>query len=84
MIKTTVGIEGMACQMCEAHINETIRKAFPVKKVNSSHKKKEAVILSEEALDEQAIRDAIAPTGYEVTSVQSETYVKKGLFSFGK
>lgn len=84
MIKTTVGIDGMACEMCEAHINDAIRKAFPVKKVNSSHKKKETVILSEEELSEQAIRDVIAPTGYEVLSVKSEPYVKKGFFSFGK
>ena len=33
MIKTTVKIDGMACSMCEAHINDAIRKAFPVKKV---------------------------------------------------
>ena len=26
MIQTTIGIEGMACEMCEAHINDVIRK----------------------------------------------------------
>ena len=29
MIKTVVKIEGMACGMCEAHINDTIRKLYP-------------------------------------------------------
>ena len=28
MVKITVGIEGMACDMCEAHINEAVRNAF--------------------------------------------------------
>lgn len=40
MLKITVSIEGMACGMCEAHINDTIRNAFQVKKVASSHTKK--------------------------------------------
>ena len=28
MVKITVGVEGMACGMCEAHINEAVRNAF--------------------------------------------------------
>ena len=47
MVKITVGIDGMACGMCEAHINEAVRNAFPVKKVTSSHTKKETVILTD-------------------------------------
>lgn len=39
MIQTTVKVSGMACSMCEAHINDTIRTAFPVEKVSSSHSK---------------------------------------------
>ena len=46
MVKITVGIDGMACEMCEAHINETVRNAFPVKKVTSSHTRNETVILA--------------------------------------
>ena len=49
MVKITVGIDGMACEMCEAHINETVRNAFPVKKVTSSHTRNETVILAERA-----------------------------------
>ena len=54
MIRTTVKVSGMACSMCEAHINDTIRTAFPVEKVSSSHSKGETVILSQEPLDENA------------------------------
>ena len=48
MVKTTLQINGMACGMCESHVNEAIRNAFKVKKVNSSHSKNETVIISEE------------------------------------
>ena len=39
MIKTTLEVKGMACGMCENHVNEAIRNAFKVKKVTSSHTK---------------------------------------------
>ena len=42
MYKTTLKIDGMMCGMCESHINDTIRKAVPVKKVSSSHTRGEA------------------------------------------
>ena len=60
MIQTTVKISGMACSMCEAHINDTIRRTFSVEKVSSSHTKGKTVILSRELLDEAALRAAIA------------------------
>jgi copper chaperone CopZ len=78
MIKTTLRIDGMMCGMCEAHVNDAIRARFNVKKVTSSHAKGECVILSEEALDETALRAAIAGTGYELKSLNSEEYKKKG------
>ena len=55
MVKTTLQINGMACGMCESHVNEAIRNAFKVKKVNSSHSKNETVIISEEELPELTI-----------------------------
>ena len=69
MVKTTIGIEGMACGMCEAHVNDIIRAKFRVKKVTSSRKKRESVVISEEPLDENALKQAITETGYTVTSV---------------
>ena len=69
MVKTVIGIEGMACGMCEAHINDIIRAKFRVKKVTSSRKKRESVVLSEEPLDENALKQAIEETGYTVTSI---------------
>ena len=73
-------VEGMQCGMCEAHVNDAVRRAFPVKKVTSSHTKGQTVILSEQPIGEQALRDVIGQTGYEVTSFSSEPYEKRGLF----
>ena len=85
MVKITVGIEGMACGMCEAHINEAIRNAFQVKKVTSSHSKKQTVILAEKGIPEQELKNVVAKAGYDAVSVSSELYEKKGLFGrFGR
>ena len=81
MVKTTLKIDGMMCGMCESHVNDAIRNAFPVKKVTSSHSKGETVIISEEALSEDKIREVMQPTGYELNDITSEPYEKKGLFS---
>ena len=84
MIQYTVDVEGMACSMCEAHVNDAVRKAFSVKKVTSSHSKGQTQILSEKELDEEALRQAISATGYRVLAICSQPYEKKGPFSFGK
>ena len=50
MVKMIVGIEGMMCGMCEAHVNDAIRNNFKVKKVQASSKEKNAVIITEEEI----------------------------------
>ena len=80
MNKITVKIDGMMCGMCESHVNDAIRQAFPVKKVTSSHTKGETVILTEEPIDEADLLAAIDATGYRVLSMENEPYEKKGLF----
>lgn len=81
MIKFIVGVEGMACGMCEAHINEAVRNAFSVKKVTSSHVKKQTIIIAEQEIDKQKLKDVITKAGYEMISMEQEAYEKKGLFS---
>lgn len=84
MYQITVKVDGMMCGMCETHVNEAVRKAFPVKKVTSSHAKGQTVILTETDIGEEALREAIGKTGYEVLGVSKAPYEKKGLFHFGK
>lgn len=84
MVKTTLEVDGMACGMCEAHVNDAIRKAFAVKKVTSSHAKGRTEIVSEQPLEEEKLRAAIEATGYRVMAVRSEPYEKKGFSLFRK
>lgn len=81
MNKITVKIDGMMCGMCEAHICDTIRNAFPgAKKVSASRKSGEAAFLYDGAVAEETLKKAIADTGYTFVSVSSEEYKKRGLF----
>ena len=61
MYQITLKIDGMACGMCESHVNDAIRAKFPVKKVTSSHSKGESVILTEQEIGEDALRGVIEP-----------------------
>lgn len=84
MKKTTLKIDGMMCGHCEAHVNDTIRNAFPVRKVTSSHAKGETVIISENALDETKLKEVIGTTGYTLLGIEAEDYTPTGLFSHFK
>lgn len=77
MYKLTLTIDGMACSMCESHVNDAIRRAFSVSKVTSSHKKNLTEIICDNPLDESALHKAIEATGYKVLSVSCELYEKK-------
>ena len=77
--------KGMMCGMCESHINDCIRNKFKVSKVSSSHKKGEAVIISDASLDEEQLRMVIGDTGYTVGDITEKPYEKKkGMFGWFK
>ena len=80
MYKTVVKVDGMMCGMCESHVNEAVRKAVPLKKVTSSHGKGITEIISEDKIDEEAVKKAIDDTGYKVLSI--ETHMKKRSFHY--
>lgn len=72
MVKIILDVEGMACPMCEAHVNEAIRNAFSVKTVTSSHEKKRTEIIADGALDEEKLKKTVEATGYQVRAVSTE------------
>lgn len=84
MVKTVLKIDGMMCGMCEAHMNDLIRKNFKVKKVTSSAKDGETVIISDAELDIPWAKKQVKDIGYEMVDYTSEPYEKKGLFHFGR
>lgn len=78
MLKITMEIDGMMCGMCESHINDAIRRELKVKKVTSSHTKRQTVILTEKPLDEDKLRKVIDETGYKVMSIETAEEEKRG------
>ena len=81
MRKYTVGVDGMMCGMCEAHVSDAVRRAVPsAKKVSSSRSKKQTTFLTEEPVDEDALRSAIDATGYTCLEIRQEPWKKRGLF----
>lgn len=82
MVTTVIKIDGMACAMCEAHVQDTIRQHFAVKKVKASHTKGRAEVWSEQPLSESELRAALDPTGYRVLSVQVAERERRRGFSF--
>lgn len=81
MYKTVVGVDGMMCSMCEAHVSEVVKKTFPqAKSVKSNRRTKQTVILSETPLEEGPVRRAIDAAGYETLTFCCAPYEKKGCF----
>ncbi len=84
MIKTTLQIDGMMCGMCEAHVQETIRKSCPAaKKVSASHGRGEATFHTETPLaaaETENLQAALAGLGYRVLAVTAEPVEKKKPF----
>ncbi len=79
--RIVVKVEGMRCSMCEAHVNDAIRKVPGVKRVKASVSKGEAHIIASSDIDLTALKDAIAKEGYGVGELISEPYQKKGFFA---
>ncbi len=80
MLKVTLKIDGMMCGMCEAHVNDVVRKIVNPKSVKSSAAKNETVIICENKIDEEALKKGIKETGYKVLSISTEEYIKENFF----
>ena len=71
----------MQCGMCESHVNDAIRRAFSVKKVTSSHKRGETVIVAEEDIPDDRLQAVIDQTGYHLQGITRQPYEKKGFLA---
>lgn len=69
-MKYKLKVDGMACSMCEAHVNDCIRNNFKVKRVKSNHKSGEVLIESVEPLDENSLKEIIDKTGYTLIKIE--------------
>ena len=77
MNKYILGIDGMACGMCEMHVEDKLRKAIKLKKVNASHIKNNVIVITELELSEEDFKKILDPTGYRITSFNKSIAVKK-------
>ncbi len=84
MEKITLKIDGMMCPMCEAHMNDAIRNSFNVKKVVSSHKDKQTVILTDIKINDAELKNIVEKTGYKLLNIVRAPYEKKGILSILK
>lgn len=77
MNKYILGIDGMACGMCEMHVEDKLRKAIKLKKVKASHIKNNVTVITELELSEEDFKKILDSTGYRVTSFTKSVAVKK-------
>ena len=77
MNKYILGIDGMACGMCEMHVEDKLKKAIKLKKVDASHIKNNVVVITELELSEEDFKKILDPTGYRITSYEKSVAVKK-------
>lgn len=77
MKKYILGIDGMNCSMCEAHLKDAIFNKMNVKKINASHTKGQAIIFSQEEYNQNDFELVLKQTGYKVLSFNKEEAVKK-------
>ena len=82
MIKIILGVEGMMCGMCEAHVNDAIRNHFKVKMVSASRKNNSVEIIAENDISKDELEKVVEQTGYKLVSYDSEPYEKKKGFLF--
>ncbi|MCI9073940.1 MAG: heavy metal translocating P-type ATPase [Lachnospiraceae bacterium] len=69
-MEKTLKIEGMMCGHCEAHVKKALEALEGVSQASVSHEAKTAVVTLEGDVSEEALRQAVADQGYEVTGIQ--------------
>ena len=82
MIKTTVKIDGMQCNMCETHVKDLIRKKFDVKKIKASHVNGECVIVSPERFLEKSLLMSLDRWGIRLLKWNQSHMLRKGYLDF--
>ena len=80
-----ITVEGMMCGMCEAHVNDALRKVPGVTKASASRSKKQALVECGEWVSDEALLKAVNDTGYRASNVRAAEPKRSGLRGlFGK
>ena len=65
----TLKIEGMMCGHCEMHTKKALEALDGVTKAEVSHKTGTAVVTLEKEVLDDALKQAVAEQGYQVTDI---------------
>lgn len=83
MQEITVGVDGMMCGMCGEPCKRRSARCFPDGEEGFFFPRSpgKTVIVIEEDIPDEKIREVIDKTGYTVTGITRKPYEKKGFFS---
>lgn len=81
MYKIILFIDGMKCGMCEAHVNDLIRKKINVKKITSNHKKGQTTIICDKFISNELLVSALDGSGYKINKLE-RCDAKKTIFGY--
>ena len=70
MNKYSLNVEGMMCGMCEAHVQDAVRKVVPTAKKVKANRKKNLVTFKAEEVDKELLIKTITETGYTATDLE--------------
>ncbi len=68
MEEKTIGVEGMMCSHCEAHVKEALEKIDGVSEAKADHEKKQVVLKLTNPVSDEEISEAVKAAGYEMIS----------------
>jgi heavy metal translocating P-type ATPase len=63
----TVGVEGMMCNNCKAHVEKAILALKGVKSAEASVENKNVVVVAKESISDDVIKNAILAAGYKIS-----------------
>lgn len=69
-MEKTLKIKGMMCGHCEMHAKKALEALDGVTAAKVSHKTGTAVVTLEKEVSDDALKQAVAERGYEVTDIQ--------------
>ena len=70
MKKYKITISGMHCASCAGNVERSLRKVQGVKNVSVSLMTNKSIVEVEDNVPEEALKQAVARTGYKVVDVQ--------------
>lgn len=70
MIKILLHVQGMMCPHCEARVNQAVREAFSVERVDSSHKKGITTVICAYSVEPGDVKAVVEAAGYAVAGIE--------------